>query len=1236
MATLHDRTLFLIGSGPSLAAGTIRVIEAPSLVVTTAEDVVSENDGQTSLREAIAYAATLDGPQTITFSDNTVGGAVNFHDGNSRTITLGGTQLTVSSDLTIEGPGADLLTISANQQSRVFQFTATSTSTLSGLTISHGQTSTDGAGIHNNFGNVTINHCVISGNSTTTNGGGIMNTRGQLTISNSTISGNSAFLGAGIFSNSVNGTPADPAGTIIRNSTISGNSATTAGGGIRNSNGVTEITHSTITANTAGDQGGGVWSWNDSLTATRIGQSIVSGNSSHDLASNLTVTPFISLGHNLIGSAGNNVNFSQEFIATGDLTGITNPQLGPLTNNGGTTPTHALSASSPAIFASIFVEGVTTDQRGFPRRQDLAPDIGAVEFDFPSLVVTSTGDGIDVSDGQTSLREAISNAAILSSILPDPQTITFSNTDANGAVNFYDGDSRTITLNGTQLTVASDVTIEGPGADLLTISGNGQSRVFEFTAGTTGMLYGMTIAEGNTSGGGAGVFNNQANLLISHCVIAENSTTANGGGVMNFRGQLTISQSTLAENTASFGGGIFSNTVNGTSASPAATIIRNSTISGNTATGSQGGGIRNFNGVTEITHSTISANTAPFGGGIRSYNDGFTATRIGQSIIAGNNGDDLSANATTQRFSSLGYNLIGVGGENVNALLDFIETGDLTGISDPRLGPLAHNGGPTPTHELLEDSPAINASAEVEGVPTDQRGVTRPQGTAPDIGAFERGGNSQTITFAEIDPQFITATVTLEATATSGLPVSFSVTAGPGVITGGTILSFLGDGPVEITATQEGDLLWTAANPVVRIVQVNKLLAVVNLHNLVHVFDKFNKTATVTTDPDGLTVVTTYDGSPFAPAAVGTYTVVATVIDDLYEGSATDTLEILPPPNLHAPVIVNLDGDEVSGTPGSLLRIDEGEDVLVIDADEYPVTGGSLIITPTSSLTGTFSADGTVVLIEGDVGFGVGVGQTVTVSGIPIGVVAQNGSSAPLEIALNENASPERLTDILQELFFHSSELGAHTFTAMINDGTFDSNVAQFTVIIDSLLEVVVSEAPIFNPETGLFESIVTVTNPHQVPVSGFILRVDNLPSDVSVSNAQGMNNGLPAMAFTQTLQSGESVLVLVEFFRASGDPDFNPVYEAEFILPAETDLPFAITRITRLPNGEIELEWPTLPGQIYAIEYSPDLVNWTRVQPPITAVNELFQWTDPGTPQTNPHPSTIGSRFYRVLRLTP
>ncbi len=78
--------------------------ETPSLVVTVTTDVVDNADNQTSLREALAYAAQLGGTQTVTFSNATAGGATNFYDGTAHTIALAGGTLTVSSNVKIAGP----------------------------------------------------------------------------------------------------------------------------------------------------------------------------------------------------------------------------------------------------------------------------------------------------------------------------------------------------------------------------------------------------------------------------------------------------------------------------------------------------------------------------------------------------------------------------------------------------------------------------------------------------------------------------------------------------------------------------------------------------------------------------------------------------------------------------------------------------------------------------------------------------------------------------------------------------------------------------------------------------------------------------------------------------------------------------------------------------------------------------------------------------------------------------
>ena len=150
----------------------------------------------------------------------------------------------------------------------------------------------------------------------------------------------------------------------------------------------------------------------------------------------------------------------------------------------------------------------------------------------------------------------------------------------------------------------------------------------------------------------------------------------------------------------------------------------------------------------------------------------------------------------------------------------------------------------------------------------------------------------QTISFPAIPDQLTTDTAALAATASSGLPVSFAVVAGPGVITGQTNLTFTTAGTVSVMAIQPGDPDWTAAAPVTNTFIVSKASASVTLGNLDWIYDESPKAATAATVPAGLSVALTYDGSATAPAEVGNYAVVAAISDAIYQGSAGGTLVI--------------------------------------------------------------------------------------------------------------------------------------------------------------------------------------------------------------------------------------------------------------------------------------------------------------------------------------------------------
>ena len=232
------------------------------------------------------------------------------------------------------------------------------------------------------------------------------------------------------------------------------------------------------------------------------------------------------------------------------------------------------------------------------------------------------------------------------------------------------------------------------------------------------------------------------------------ATSISGGGIFaGGSGPVTIRSSTISRNaltshagsatSETLGGGM---SLNGTSASPGDSIL-DSTIASNTATAigttgpdSGGGGLAVFDKLLTLRFTTITRNTASatgssiFAGGGGIYNEVATDTHFTAVVLAldhANTGPDCIGN-----IGSGGYNLYGTA---TGCGLTLLPTDRTTGA--PKLGPLASNGGPTETVALLTGSPALDRipKAICQAIAkTDQRGVSRPQGTRCDEGAFER------------------------------------------------------------------------------------------------------------------------------------------------------------------------------------------------------------------------------------------------------------------------------------------------------------------------------------------------------------------------------------------------------------------------------------------------------------------------------------------------------------------
>lgn len=324
-------------------------------------------DSDCSLREAITAASSGD---TIVFSSlfNTL-----------QTITLG-SEIAISKNLTVTGPGANLLTIDGGAGTNRIFYTQNSTVMLSGITLTGGNgtgsfSNEYGGAILIDGGTVTLDGLHVTGNSATTFGGGLYVEGGtNHVIRNSTFSANNSGLDAGALRTSFS-----VVSTTITNSTFSGNTAARLAA-IVNGGGELIFQNSTMTGNSAPEIGG---IYNEGTF--RIRSSIIAGNSG--LTPEFVAMGVVSEGFNLIGdSLGDSANtqLPMTYLPTDILD--TDPNLAPLDNYAGPVPVHGLGAFplSPA-FDKGFSFGQTTDQRGFART-----------YDIPSITNAAGGDGTDI------------------------------------------------------------------------------------------------------------------------------------------------------------------------------------------------------------------------------------------------------------------------------------------------------------------------------------------------------------------------------------------------------------------------------------------------------------------------------------------------------------------------------------------------------------------------------------------------------------------------------------------------------------------------------------------------------------------------------------------------------------------------------------------------------------------------------------------------------------------------
>jgi CSLREA domain-containing protein len=751
-----------------LAFGAAAKARAATFFVNSLTDTGAGSGTIGDLRYCITQAQATPGTDTITVT-------------TTGTVLLQSSLPAITESLSLSGSGASFFIVNGQHLAGVTPFIVGGsgiTVTIGGLTIRGGHNTGFGGGLIVGGGTtLNLNSVTIDDNEAQFGGGGIYGSNSTLNIANSRITNNRTNMfgcGGGIYFSggaltirnstiSGNACPVEESATIggalsldsgsfglltrIDNSTISGNISNSAaiftngselrtsnttvssnvGGGLLNNDGSLILRNSTV----AGNQGAGIVNISGNLTIANL---IAADNTDNtDLSS--SITPITALGTNIVEHI-----FLLDPPSGGGTVLQVDPQLNPLGNNDGPTQTQSFRVTSPARNAGATPEALdtlanplATDQRvgGFARVFGGTVDIGA--YELATATVTKTADTSDgVCDADCSLREAIltvpSDGVILfAPLFNTPQTITL----------------------GTYISIEKFLTVLGPGADKLTISGGGTTSLFEnFSTNSANLNFsGLTFANGNGTGGNnnfqGGAIETHAALTTFDAVVFRNNTAAQIAGALVASGGLCrISNSAFVNNTAAASSAVYQ---------PLGRLeMSNTTVSGNAETdGGYGALYLTGNGI--VRSSTIVNNSGWSNLYLSSGN-----FNIGSTIVAGTATNDIYLSSGS--ITSGGGNLLGrnpnasatfAAAGTPNANLDYV--GTVVAPVDPRLAPLGNYGGPTPTHALLQNSPALDHGRDcvlgnsctpplAAALVFDQRGTGAPRkiGAAVDIGAFER------------------------------------------------------------------------------------------------------------------------------------------------------------------------------------------------------------------------------------------------------------------------------------------------------------------------------------------------------------------------------------------------------------------------------------------------------------------------------------------------------------------
>jgi len=717
---------------------------------------------------------------------------------------------------------------------------------------------------------------------------------------------------------------------------------------------------------------------------------------------------------------------------------------------------------------------------------------------------------------------------------------------------------------------------------------------------------------GGQFGQGGGITVTQGSAMIERCRILRNRTTGNnggGGGMTTFGTTLRMTDTLIDSNSVrgGLGGGAFLSSGNselrrctfsrnttelgaanggGLALGNDGALLEQCTISDNAVAGATatGGACLIFSssagrGNVTFTHCTITGNSAAPGqvGGIVKERAIVTTIDFGHCIVAGNSGADfgLVNTGTNNGFTSRGWNAVGPAGSTA-----FVLTGDKRNVTDPRLAPLADNGGPVATREVLPDSPAF-AAGNPSFVPPggasllqfDQRGsgflrvVNRIE-----IGAFEVQNKPPVA--VDDGPYRVAEDGTLQVPATTGILINDTDPETGGGVANLTALLVTPPAHGQLALAADGSFVYTPVK------------------------DYFGGDAFTYLADDRQS-----SNNRSAPATVRLVieeeSDVAVAVSALRESLVSGA----PAREAFRVTVTNRGPSRLTG-----LRLAE---VAASDA-------GSLLVTGRAATTGDVASSPGTWLLDLAEGASAELRIEARISGVAAaGATASfrmTASSAdqPLIAPFDDDTAVATLPVVTAAAVrVNTTGLATRRQTGLV---TGRITLANLNLASAPALRVYVTGLP-----------------------SG--ARVHNATGSAAIGDPPVL---LPYLEFNQGIAAATGEMTLtVEFFDPLRQATLSPGYLVEVLpepvlRPPVQDTGFAIRGPFPQPDGGKLIEWNSEFGRRYAVQYSDDMMSWHQVKPAVTAPANRVQWVDDGPPKTASHPRTVAQRYYRIVELPP